>query len=205
MEVETSKLSIDARDLIKTSINHNPRINVATTAVPIIFTGNDFTKLYAPLLRAGRMRKFEWVPDENERICIIESIFRPHLTRDECYQLYIACQSFARGIQQANTPSLPTSSPTQCPCPFAKDVKQAGVPNTAYKLLPISFFSALKVEVQDDAIIAMVEKHKWTIASQLFKQNGVTAKSILQTSFNYDICLKKAKERILAQTDRSYL
>ncbi|MCL2105792.1 MAG: AAA family ATPase [Oscillospiraceae bacterium] len=181
MEVETSKLSIDARELIKVSLNDSPVSNVTTIPVPIIFTGNDFTKLYAPLLRAGRMRKFEWIPDEDERIIIIESIFKPHLSSAECFQLYHACQSYAKSIQQADAS------------------------NVAYKPLPISFFSALKVEVQDDAIISMVEQYKWTVASQLFKQNELGKKSILQMSFSYDICLKKAKERILAQLDKSYL
>ena len=38
-----------------------------TTRVPIIITGNDFTKLYNPLVRAGRMSAFEWIPTTEEK------------------------------------------------------------------------------------------------------------------------------------------
>jgi SpoVK/Ycf46/Vps4 family AAA+-type ATPase len=47
----------------------------ATRRVPIIMTGNDFTKLYEPLRRPGRMRLFEWAPNVDERVEIIASIF----------------------------------------------------------------------------------------------------------------------------------
>jgi len=43
--------------------------------VPIIVTGNDFTKLYQPLTRAGRMKSFEWKPNEIEKIGMLKSIF----------------------------------------------------------------------------------------------------------------------------------
>jgi hypothetical protein len=44
---------------------------VKTHRVPIIFTGNDFTKLYVPLVRAGRMTSFEWIPTAEERTHIL--------------------------------------------------------------------------------------------------------------------------------------
>lgn len=43
--------------------------------VPIIVTGNDFSTLYAPLVRDGRMEKFFWEPDRPDRIGIISGIF----------------------------------------------------------------------------------------------------------------------------------
>lgn len=43
--------------------------------VPIIVTGNDFSTLYAPLLRDGRMEKFYWEPTREDRIGIISGIF----------------------------------------------------------------------------------------------------------------------------------
>lgn len=47
-----------------------------TLRVPIIVTGNDFTKLYAPLTREGRMRLYTWIPTVEEKINIIRhSIF----------------------------------------------------------------------------------------------------------------------------------
>lgn len=43
--------------------------------IPIIVTGNDFSTLYAPLVRDGRMEKFFWEPDRDDRIGIVEGIF----------------------------------------------------------------------------------------------------------------------------------
>lgn len=43
--------------------------------VPIIITGNDFSTLYAPLIRDGRMVKFYWEPDREDRIGIVGGIF----------------------------------------------------------------------------------------------------------------------------------
>lgn len=53
-----------------------------TYRVPIVITGNDFTKLYEPLMRAGRMTAFEWVPNFEERIELVYAIF-PELTKQE--------------------------------------------------------------------------------------------------------------------------
>lgn len=44
--------------------------------VPIIVTGNDFSTLYAPLIRDGRMEKFYWEPNREERIGIVAGIFK---------------------------------------------------------------------------------------------------------------------------------
>jgi ribulose bisphosphate carboxylase small subunit len=43
--------------------------------VPIIVTGNDFSTLYAPLIRDGRMEKFYWEPDREDKIGIVGGIF----------------------------------------------------------------------------------------------------------------------------------
>lgn len=43
--------------------------------VPIIVTGNDFSTLYAPLVRDGRMEKFYWEPSHEDRVGIVSSIF----------------------------------------------------------------------------------------------------------------------------------
>merc|ERR1719218_323141 len=45
--------------------------------VPIIATGNDFSTLYAPLIRDGRMEKFYWSPTRTDRIGVCAGIFRP--------------------------------------------------------------------------------------------------------------------------------
>jgi len=44
--------------------------------VPIVATGNDFSTLYAPLIRDGRMEKFYWNPTREDRIGICAGIFR---------------------------------------------------------------------------------------------------------------------------------
>merc|ERR1719331_2525855 len=44
--------------------------------VPIICTGNDFSTLYAPLIRDGRMEKFYWNPTRNDRVGVCMGIFK---------------------------------------------------------------------------------------------------------------------------------
>jgi len=56
--------------------------------VPIIVTGNDFGTLYAPLVRDGRMEKFYWEPNREDRLGIVSGIFEPDgLTRAQVEQL----------------------------------------------------------------------------------------------------------------------
>ncbi len=43
--------------------------------VPIIVTGNDFSTLYAPLIRDGRMEKFYWETDRDDKVGIVGGIF----------------------------------------------------------------------------------------------------------------------------------
>jgi ribulose bisphosphate carboxylase small subunit len=43
--------------------------------IPIIATGNDFSTLYAPLIRDGRMEKFYWEPNRDDKVGIVEGIF----------------------------------------------------------------------------------------------------------------------------------
>ncbi|NEP63212.1 MAG: AAA family ATPase [Symploca sp. SIO2G7] len=45
--------------------------------IPIIVTGNDFATLYAPLVRDGRMKKFYWEPNRDDRLGIVGGIFQP--------------------------------------------------------------------------------------------------------------------------------
>lgn len=51
--------------------------------VPIICTGNDFSTLYAPLIRDGRMEKFYWAPTREDRIGVCKGIFRTDKIKDE--------------------------------------------------------------------------------------------------------------------------
>lgn len=43
--------------------------------VPIIITGNDFTTLYKPLVRTGRMESFAWSPSSSEKYEIVRTMF----------------------------------------------------------------------------------------------------------------------------------
>ncbi len=47
--------------------------------IPIILTGNDFSHVYGPLIRAGRADRFEWSPNYEEKKHIVESIFHDFL------------------------------------------------------------------------------------------------------------------------------
>ena len=56
--------------------------------VPIIVTGNDFSTLYAPLIRDGRMEKFYWEPSREDRIGTVSGIFAEDgLSQTEIEQL----------------------------------------------------------------------------------------------------------------------
>lgn len=56
--------------------------------VPIFFTGNDITKLYAPLKRSGRTNVFAWEPTFEEKAAAVLSIL--HLQR--------GCEGIARAV-----------------------------------------------------------------------------------------------------------
>jgi SpoVK/Ycf46/Vps4 family AAA+-type ATPase len=66
--------------------------NKETPRIPIILTGNDFTKLYAPLIRAGRMVSFEWSPKDDEKLAIVREIFA-ELSSGECENLINTLES----------------------------------------------------------------------------------------------------------------
>ncbi|CAI0443275.1 unnamed protein product [Linum tenue] len=56
--------------------------------VPIIVTGNDFSTLYAPLIRDGRMEKFYWAPTREDRIGVCTGIFRTdNVPKDDIVKL----------------------------------------------------------------------------------------------------------------------
>ncbi|KAK9915318.1 hypothetical protein WJX75_007556 [Coccomyxa subellipsoidea] len=44
--------------------------------VPIIVTGNDFSTLFAPLVRDGRMAKFYWEPDRVDLLAILHQMYK---------------------------------------------------------------------------------------------------------------------------------
>lgn len=76
-----------------------------TLRVPIIITGNDFSKLYGPLVRAGRMTAFQWIPTPEERAEIVCSIFK-ELSKEECARLIQDLNARLREELHANGQAL---------------------------------------------------------------------------------------------------
>ncbi|XP_062184547.1 ribulose bisphosphate carboxylase/oxygenase activase, chloroplastic isoform X1 [Phragmites australis] len=59
----------------RVSIGQKWRESDITHRVPIIVTGNDFSTLYAPLIRDGRMEKFYWQPDREDIVNIVHGMY----------------------------------------------------------------------------------------------------------------------------------
>merc|ERR1711871_909742 len=81
--------------------------------VPIICTGNDFSTLYAPLIRDGRMEKFYWNPSRADRIGVATDIGITNLGKR-------LVNSKEGAVEFAN-PNVPPQPPRvrQPPCPGA--------------------------------------------------------------------------------------
>lgn len=60
----------------KVSIGQEWREGDWVRRIPIIVTGNDFSKVFAPLVREGRMSKFYWRPERDELIAILHQMYR---------------------------------------------------------------------------------------------------------------------------------
>lgn len=64
--------------------------------VPIIITGNDFSSVYAPLLRSGRADIYHWKPDMEIKKSIIRSIVGPFVHLEES-EFISFCNMFREG------------------------------------------------------------------------------------------------------------
>ncbi|XP_008809993.2 ribulose bisphosphate carboxylase/oxygenase activase, chloroplastic isoform X3 [Phoenix dactylifera] len=72
----------------RVSIGQKWRESDVTHRVPILVTGNDFSTLYAPLIRDGRMEKFYWQPDREDVINIVYRMYaKDGISRDEVISL----------------------------------------------------------------------------------------------------------------------
>ncbi|KAL1559014.1 ribulose bisphosphate carboxylase/oxygenase activase, chloroplastic-like isoform X2 [Salvia divinorum] len=68
----------------RVSIGQGWREADITHRIPIIVTGNDFARIYAPLIRDGRMDKFYWQPTEEDIVNIVSRMYeKDGITKDE--------------------------------------------------------------------------------------------------------------------------
>ncbi|CAM8986372.1 unnamed protein product [Rhodiola kirilowii] len=68
----------------RVSVGQDWRASDITHRIPIIFTGNDFSTLYAPLIRDGRMEKFYWQPNQEDIVNIVYRMYeKDGISRDE--------------------------------------------------------------------------------------------------------------------------
>ncbi|PSR96812.1 Ribulose bisphosphate carboxylase/oxygenase [Actinidia chinensis var. chinensis] len=59
----------------RVSIGQDWRESDITNRIPVIVTGNDFSTIYAPLIRDGRMDKFYWQPTHEDIINIVQRMY----------------------------------------------------------------------------------------------------------------------------------
>lgn len=84
---ENTQLTVNNQIVVGTLMNlcdHPNQVNLGTgwmendwiTRVPIIVTGNDFSTVFAPLIRDGRMDKFYWKPSKEDLVGILHQMYR---------------------------------------------------------------------------------------------------------------------------------
>ncbi|CAN8235176.1 unnamed protein product [Cochlearia groenlandica] len=59
----------------RVSVGQDWREADVVNRIPLIVTGNDFTRLYAPLIREGRMEKFYWQPSRDDIVNIVTRMY----------------------------------------------------------------------------------------------------------------------------------
>ncbi|MCL1986921.1 MAG: AAA family ATPase [Firmicutes bacterium] len=95
VKVEPHRLSKQVRKALGNPLDRE--IDVKTNRIPIFVTGNDFTKLYEPLLRDGRMTTFNWVPSQEEQISVVAKIL-PNISESDCKTLVMQCTAKAEKL-----------------------------------------------------------------------------------------------------------
>lgn len=80
----------DDPEMVSVGQEWNKGVKVQRT--PILVTGNDFSTLFAPLIRDGRMEKFYWEPNGEELVDVIHAMYKDDgLTKQDVAKL---CQAF---------------------------------------------------------------------------------------------------------------
>ncbi len=122
-----------------------------TPRIPIIVTGNDFTKLHGPLVRAGRMETFEWVPSLEERRQVVATIFQ-EITAVEVAALIEELEAFC-GTHFGDSRSC---------------------------LPPISFYSHLRSRLVDDALWTEIQQRgSKVVFDGILRQESITATPVV--------------------------
>lgn len=117
----------------------NPH-DIPSKRVPIIMTGNDFKKMYAPLIRFGRMKHFEWIPTYEEKIEVICDILYP-LSTSVCKRIFDESEILYLNIVKG---------------------KECSEEKNPLKLsLPISFYSQLRMEITNKYLLQNLDKYGW--------------------------------------------
>ncbi|KAJ8444888.1 hypothetical protein Cgig2_015234 [Carnegiea gigantea] len=72
----------------RVSVGQNWRESDTTHRIPVIVTGNDFSTIYAPLIRDGRMEKFYWQPNREDIVNIVHRMYeKDGISRDEVVRI----------------------------------------------------------------------------------------------------------------------
>ena len=78
--------------------------------VPIIATGNDFSTLYAPLIRDGRMEKYYWSPTFEDRVGVACGIFKADGVAEPSARASTTTRSASGSPRPASKKWVPSSS-----------------------------------------------------------------------------------------------
>lgn len=160
----------------------NPH-DIPTKRVPIIMTGNDFKKIYAPLIRFGRMNHFEWIPTYEERFEIVSDMLFPlpalicKKVFDESEKYYINKQNISNKLIKKRDVNTQRHSRT---------------------FLPISFYSQLRMEIINQYLSKNLDQFGWyQVHSRLSTmKNDLYDEIIEEISFNSNNVLDIAKQLI---------
>lgn len=101
------KLADDPFSVFESGDN-GTKVHGRSYRVPIFMTCNDAGKLYPPLMRPGRTRIFEWVPDRSQKAEVVGPMF-PRLRREEIDILVGELDDYCRGIGGKGSRGVPVA------------------------------------------------------------------------------------------------